>query len=824
MYKFKSKILNKDSNKMSNSDYKIGDFFVKTENKKDLMKTIVYSLKDSSADKPDKDIIGLISRSQRRSTRLHKNELIIDSQYKNSLSIIKDSLIWLKSEIEESTYINYKFLIKRDTDDEIGNGSDYFWAISKQHLINHLINLKLLEGISDEIYKELWWNVNNSASFYSGDNFKLTNIVITTRNTSFNEKTSPYNKIPKSWKFSGKKILIQPPEVTKKKGGIFIELPNCLKSLHALLNIKNKDNLCFVWCILAFLYPVEKDANRVTKYKEHFNKINTNSLNFPVHLNDIETFADANNLIIRIWELRGLDTETNTKNIDLICLNNRDFNSEFDTNKKTVHLLLYKQHYILIKNLSNLVKWTINVKTPIKICPYCFSCHFHSIGALNNHIDRCISNNDKMKFKLPINVKKNICFKNIQNKFKCVYTLYADFESILKPVNTKFGDASEKINEHKAIAVGYVLKCSNNNTIKEHYMYGDDCIIQFFNQIDEIIIKIKNEMCHVFKNIKIKRSPENASKQNCHLCEKLIEKGQNYYYIDNEKVFNDQLLISHQKCFHFCLNRLFSLKVFFHNLKGYDSHFLVDEFAQRCINFTAIPISKEKYISFQGDINNVSVKFLDSLAFLNGSLASNANKLTNFKYIGSNENISNMKLDFLLKYKSKQAFPYEYITSKEIIENEKLPTDKNHWFSTLTGKYPLDSDIEFALTTFKDLNMKNIKDYMMFYLRIDVLLLLEVFEAFRDLSISEYDLDPAHYYTTPGLAWDAALKFSGQSLDILNDKKLVSFFCEEGTIRGGISTVSERKWAEASENSDKKSSIFYFDVTNLYGKLLFLYI
>ena len=110
--------------------------------------------------------------------------------------------------------------------------------------------------------------------------------------------------------------------------------------------------------------------------------------------------------------------------------------------------------------------------------------------------------------------------------------------------------------------------------------------------------------------------------------------------------------------------------------------------------------------------------------------------------------------------------------------------------------------------------MKSIKDYMLFYLRIDVLLLLEIYESFREAALDEYGLDPSHYFTTPGMAWDAALKFTNQKLDLLNDKLLIDFFCEPGTIRGGISTVSEKKWAQSSPNS----SIFYFDVTNLYGK------
>ena len=64
-----------------------------------------------------------------------------------------------------------------------------------------------------------------------------------------------------------------------------------------------------------------------------------------------------------------------------------------------------------------------------------------------------------------------------------------------------------------------------------------------------------------------------------------------------------------------------------------------------------------------------------------------------------------------------------------------MPAEREKWFSRLTGKYPSDEDIAFALETFSELKMENIKAYMMFYLRVDVLLLLEVYEAFRELAL-----------------------------------------------------------------------------------------
>ena len=62
--------------------------------------------------------------------------------------------------------------------------------------------------------------------------------------------------------------------------------------------------------------------------------------------------------------------------------------------------------------------------------------------------------------------------------------------------------------------------------------------------------------------------------------------------------------------------------------------------------------------------------------------------------------------------------------------------------------------------------MKNLENYHNLYNQVDVLLLADVFENFRDICIKNYNLDLAHYYTAPGLAWDAALKLTEVKLSV----------------------------------------------------------
>ena len=81
-------------------------------------------------------------------------------------------------------------------------------------------------------------------------------------------------------------------------------------------------------------------------------------------------------------------------------------------------------------------------------------------------------------------------------------------------------------------------------------------------------------------------------------------------------------------------------------------------------------------------------------------------------------------------------------------------------------------------------------EYHDLYLQTNVLLLADVFEQFRKACLEHYDLDPAWYYTAPGLAWDVLLKHSEAELELLTDPDMLLMF-KQGK-RGGISTITHR--------------------------------
>ena len=82
------------------------------------------------------------------------------------------------------------------------------------------------------------------------------------------------------------------------------------------------------------------------------------------------------------------------------------------------------------------------------------------------------------------------------------------------------------------------------------------------------------------------------------------------------------------------------------------------------------------------------------------------------------------------------------------------------------------------------------KDYHNHYLITDILLLADVFENFRKMSLETYGLDPIHYYSLSGLSWDAMFKYTGVELELITDPDMHLMVGK--SMRGNISTICHR--------------------------------
>ena len=168
----------------------------------------------------------------------------------------------------------------------------------------------------------------------------------------------------------------------------------------------------------------------------------------------------------------------------------------------------------------------------------------------------------------------------------------------------------------------------------------------------------------------------------------------------------------------------------------------------------------------------------------------------------------------------KGVYPYEYMDGWDRF-NEKIIPSKELFYSSLTMENITEIDYIHANNVFKTFKLNNLADYHDLYVKSDTLLLADVFENFRKACIKTYELDPAHFISLPGLAWQACLKKTEVELELLTDYDML-LMIEEG-IRGGICHAVHR-YAKANniymkdyDSSKESSYIQYLDANNLYG-------
>ena len=131
----------------------------------------------------------------------------------------------------------------------------------------------------------------------------------------------------------------------------------------------------------------------------------------------------------------------------------------------------------------------------------------------------------------------------------------------------------------------------------------------------------------------------------------------------------------------------------------------------------------------------------------------------------------------------------DYVDSVDKLAETALPP-KEAFYSRLNDEETTNEDYEHAKTVWKEFRIKTLGEYTSLYNKVDVLQLADVFENFRDICLGNYKLDPAWYYTSPGLAWDAMLKRTGISLELLTDIDMLLMF-KDG-IRVGVATATPR--------------------------------
>ena len=211
--------------------------------------------------------------------------------------------------------------------------------------------------------------------------------------------------------------------------------------------------------------------------------------------------------------------------------------------------------------------------------------------------------------------------------------------------------------------------------------------------------------------------------------------------------------------------------------------------------------------------------FLDSFAFLSSSLDKLAKNLKQ----SSNDQFYRLKREFPDHYSmlsDKGAYFYDYASSYDVFSEEVLPP-KNEFYSQLKEEHISEENYRRAQKVFKTTKCKNLHDYMELYVKTDTIILCDVFENFRNLCLTYYNIDPCHYMSLPAFAWDAMLKMTGINLEYINDIEQYTFV--EENLRGGVTTINHRlftannKYLDNYDPQKPSSFIIYIDANNLYG-------
>ena len=600
-------------------------------------------------------------------------------------------------------------------------------------------------------------------------------------------------------------------------GSGFFELPSKLKNKKAVINVECSEN-CFKYSLLSILHytDVKRNRERVTAYSKwenelDFGEVDINNVDIA---RDVAKIENLNNLKINVhvWEKNELKG---------ICYNKR---SNLAT--KTINILLVinskgERHYCGISSLGRLYHHTKNTNCTY-LCERCIR-SFKTREALETHFKWCVKGKAQIESMPKI---KEYSHKSFGHELSPLRVIYADAECYIEP-ETK---------AHLPAAIGFyevmhLHHRNNQNKIKINTFVGDNCISNFIDKL-EVIIKSQFEKSVEMRQA-IRMTPldqiEFNKSTSCPRCNKKFS--------DKIKKVRDHCHISGQYRGPLCseCNLRLQLKrqvlpVIFHNLKNYDLHLLIKNGLgkKQGWQFSVIAQSAQKFMTLKArvpvgysqtgrQIYN-EIVFLDSFQFMSSSLASLVKNLNSFPLTKNLCQEYPQLTDDLIR--SKGIFPYSYFDSLDKLKETQLPP-RSAFTNDLTGEGCSADNYSHALKAWNLFNCNSFGDYMLAYLKLDIVLLADVFEEFRKMSMEQDGLEPVHFVSLPGLSFMSAFKMTHETIHLLQDADLYSFF--ERGIRGGLTFVNRHRSRNGIfqvNNKTQKKIIMYIDENNLYGKAL----
>ena len=742
-----------------------------------------------------------------------RRELFADVAERRQLRIIPNKRRRLLSNVAQHLEIRNPF----------SNATPTFFVERSKYLITKFLRDNPNNKIRISIVVKLTKNVSaevSAATFWSSYEIILestdVNKVFDRMKAKIIEALVKYSKNGSGWfVVSVEKIQIDKSELEPVKGSSHIPLPKKIADKKALINMENKDNMCFKYAVTRALNPVGQHAERITKeLKKQAADLNWDGIEFSTPCTERQfKIFEKNNVSILVFGHEGDDI------IPLYV--------PVDRREKVVRLFFQKtktnSHYCMIKSMSRLIANQVSSKQHKKyICDFCLNA-FGNEDLLLKHEDYC-SKHDCVHTTFPKPGENILKFKNYQNGIECPIKIFADFESFLKQIDKTHGK-TKLYQQHvlSAFCLYVVSRVPGFEMDPITYVKkgSEDVAKVFVEKLDKVTKKtydrFKESAPMIFDDEAKKLFEEQIE---CCACGKPFGYGEGLRKVRDHCHYTGKFRGAlHSKC-NLRLQKTKVIPVFFHNLEGYDSHLFVKRLADTDGSVNCIPHNEEKYITFTknvwcdveetkagGESNiYIKLKFLDTIHFMASSLEKLVNNLKPDQFRHTLKYFQGEKLQLMLK---KGIYPYEYMDSQDKLTETQLPP-KDKFYSSLSDSGISEQDYEHAKNVCKEFNAKpspTIQDST---------------SNFIDVSLQKYKLDPSHYITAPSLAFDAMLKMTQVELELLTDPDMYLFF--ERGVRGGVSMITKR-YAKANNKymgkdyDPCKPSVYlpYLDANNLYG-------
>ena len=647
----------------------------------------------------------------------------------------------------------------------------------------------------------------------------------------------------------------------------YMELPKSISVKKACVNITNDDNFCFKWCLIAHFFKVTNNPNRPSSYPVDImdeilsvsfenNKevtLNFKNMNFPSTLKDVQIFEKQNpDISVNVFGIGQTGIDTSIVGPLYAAKQRRLYH---------VNLLLIEddedddiRHFVLIRDLWRLTHTQFTKNTDKQyMCDYCLQI-FTSEEKFTEHPLDC----NKTITKLPNEGENILEYRNNSVQRPVPFVVYYDFETMLQKIESAEPDPEKSftmtLHHHRPIAVQYIIvstcrkkiikdrvfigrfknnlfKNLNSNVFYFKFL-GEDCSQKFVDNLIEDIKTIWNEYFKEMKPMILNK--EDIQRQNtekyCHLCEeRLMLSNEGVVFDSNQIRVADHCHIcgqyegpAHAICNLQCKQVSF-IPVVAHNSMHYDIHLFFKELAKYPGETRVIPKSMENYVSVSkfipmNEYTNFELRFLDSFKFLSSSLSNLSNSLspTDFNFI-KNCTHDAFKLQLMTR---KGVFPYTYIENIDKLYEKKLPNIEN-FYNDLTKEACSLEDYEHAKNVWSTFECQTIKDYLALYLMIDVYLLADIVENFRNVALKNYKICPLHFRTLPAFSFEAMKRFTRVKLELITDLQMFNMF--KKSIRGGSCFCNYRhlkannKYMADYNPKEPESYLMYWDANNLYG-------